>query len=136
MELAEQEGQVVLFYKYIKIAHPEEHGDWHRNLCQRLKLTGKLRIAEEGLNGTLVMPPPPSHQNFRLLARCLLQAPTWVMLSCSQGGSKAGVEAYRREVDSHPLFAAADIQWKVSPGNANSFGLCPSCAPSPLVSAA
>ena len=58
MELAEQEGQVVLFYKYIKIAHPEEHADWHRNLCQRLKLTGKLRIAEEGLNGTLVSPPP------------------------------------------------------------------------------
>ena len=58
------------------------------------------------------------------------------MLSCLQGGSKAGVEAYRQEVDSHPLFAAADIQWKVSLGNADSFGLCPSCAPSPLVSAA
>lgn len=51
-------GAVLLFYKYVHIDDPEEHAGWQRELCQRLGLMGKLRVATEGINGTLVRPPP------------------------------------------------------------------------------
>ncbi|XP_038058117.1 thiosulfate sulfurtransferase/rhodanese-like domain-containing protein 2 [Patiria miniata] len=48
-----QKGQILLYYKYVEIEDPDEVADWQRELCQRLQLTGKIRLATEGLNGTV-----------------------------------------------------------------------------------
>ncbi|XP_070543398.1 thiosulfate sulfurtransferase/rhodanese-like domain-containing protein 2 [Ptychodera flava] len=47
------DGQILLYYKYTDIDNPQEVCDWQENLCSKLKLTGKVRIAREGLNGTV-----------------------------------------------------------------------------------
>lgn len=44
---------VSLFYKYVRISDPEDVATKQRTLCESLKLTGRLRIAKEGINGTL-----------------------------------------------------------------------------------
>lgn len=44
---------VLLYYKYVRIADPEQFRAEHRALCERLGLTGRIIIAEEGLNGTV-----------------------------------------------------------------------------------
>eukprot|EP00057_Strongylocentrotus_purpuratus_P033960 XP_793430.1 PREDICTED: thiosulfate sulfurtransferase/rhodanese-like domain-containing protein 2 [Strongylocentrotus purpuratus] len=48
-----KEGQVLLFYKYVDLADPADICEWQRELCRRLHLHGKIRIAREGLNGTV-----------------------------------------------------------------------------------
>ena len=48
-----QEYQILLFYKYVHIADPEQVRDWLRTLCIDLGLTGRLIVATEGLNITL-----------------------------------------------------------------------------------
>lgn len=45
--------QVLLYYKYVTIDSPEELRLWQRALCERLKLTGRILIAHEGINGTV-----------------------------------------------------------------------------------
>lgn len=45
--------QILLFYKYVHIANPEEVRDWFRALCQKLDLKGRLIVATEGINITL-----------------------------------------------------------------------------------
>ncbi len=47
------EGQILLYYKYVDIEKPEDIAEWQRALCRRLHLTGKIRLATEGLNGTV-----------------------------------------------------------------------------------
>ena len=47
---------VILFYKYIAIAVPEEFAAAQRALCTALGLKGRLLIAAEGINGTLAGP--------------------------------------------------------------------------------
>jgi len=54
-----RDGWVALFYKYVGIVSPDEQAEWQKALCQQLGLTGKLRIAHEGINGTLVHLPLP-----------------------------------------------------------------------------
>ena len=50
----EQTGyQVLLFYKYVNIEDPETLADSLRALAKELELTGRVIIAEEGINGTL-----------------------------------------------------------------------------------
>lgn len=44
---------VILFYKYTKIADPKACMMWQRELCTQLGLTGRVRIAVEGINTTL-----------------------------------------------------------------------------------
>ncbi|XP_063953441.1 thiosulfate sulfurtransferase/rhodanese-like domain-containing protein 2 [Lytechinus pictus] len=48
-----QEGQVLLFYKYVELTDPPDICEWQKELCRRLHLNGKIRIAREGLNGTV-----------------------------------------------------------------------------------
>ncbi len=47
------EHQVLLFYKYVTVSEPKELADALRALARRLKLTGRILIAEEGINGTV-----------------------------------------------------------------------------------
>jgi predicted sulfurtransferase len=46
-------GCVLLFYKYVNIRYPVQLQKWQRRLCESLKLTGRIIIAYEGINGTL-----------------------------------------------------------------------------------
>ncbi|MFA5131716.1 MAG: rhodanese-related sulfurtransferase [Candidatus Paceibacterota bacterium] len=45
--------QVLLFYKYVTIANPEELKAYSLDLCKRFNLTGRSIVAEEGINYTL-----------------------------------------------------------------------------------
>ncbi|KAG2466615.1 TSTD2 protein, partial [Polypterus senegalus] len=50
---SEPGGRVLLFYCYCDLQDPNGVCVWQRGLCQRLQLTGKVRIAKEGINGTV-----------------------------------------------------------------------------------
>ncbi|KAL8202859.1 UNVERIFIED_CONTAM: thiosulfate sulfurtransferase (rhodanese)-like domain-containing protein 2 [Gekko kuhli] len=52
-ELTSEVGQVLLFYCYCEVADPERLCLWQKALCQHLHLKGKVRIASEGINGTV-----------------------------------------------------------------------------------
>lgn len=45
--------QVLLFYKYVTIEHPNEFADAFRARAKELGFTGRALVAEEGLNATL-----------------------------------------------------------------------------------
>lgn len=45
--------QVLLFYKYVDVANPEAEKKNQQDLFAKYNLTGRLLIAEEGINGTL-----------------------------------------------------------------------------------
>lgn len=47
------EGEVLLYYCYCDLKDPDWVCAWQTALCQRLRLTGKVRIATEGINGTV-----------------------------------------------------------------------------------
>jgi UPF0176 protein len=49
----EEEGIILLFYKYVKIENPTEIYDWQMEMCKKFNLVGKIRIAREGINVTL-----------------------------------------------------------------------------------
>ncbi len=46
-------GKIILFYKYIDIANPQEILQWQVSLCKALNLKGRVIIAHEGINGTV-----------------------------------------------------------------------------------
>ncbi|NXG22065.1 TSTD2 protein, partial [Grallaria varia] len=46
-------GEVLLYYCYCEVKDPEILCAWQKALCQHLHLTGKIRIASEGINGTV-----------------------------------------------------------------------------------
>ncbi|MES2225202.1 MAG: rhodanese-related sulfurtransferase [Patescibacteria group bacterium] len=50
---AESEFQVLLFYKYVTVEDPEALAAWVRTRATGLGLTGRVIIAEEGVNATL-----------------------------------------------------------------------------------
>lgn len=45
--------QVLLFYKYVTITNPHELKEWSFALCNKYNLTGRVILAEEGINYTL-----------------------------------------------------------------------------------
>uniref|UniRef100_A0A8C6D5A8 Thiosulfate sulfurtransferase/rhodanese-like domain-containing protein 2 n=1 Tax=Moschus moschiferus TaxID=68415 RepID=A0A8C6D5A8_MOSMO len=47
------EGEVLLYYCYCDLKDPDWVCAWQTALCQHLHLTGKVRIATEGINGTV-----------------------------------------------------------------------------------
>lgn len=48
---------VLLYYKYAPLEHPQELVARQKALCQRLGITGRIRIASEGINGTVAGAP-------------------------------------------------------------------------------
>lgn len=46
-------GKVLLYYKYITIEYPKRIVKWQHKICQELKLTGRILIGREGINGTV-----------------------------------------------------------------------------------
>lgn len=45
--------KILLYYKYIHIANPQEIRDWQHELCTTLNLEGRIILAHEGINGTV-----------------------------------------------------------------------------------
>ncbi|KAM9368009.1 thiosulfate sulfurtransferase/rhodanese-like domain-containing protein 2 [Phaethornis superciliosus] len=52
-DLTSKKGEVLLYYCYCEVKNPEKLCDWQKALCQHLHLTGKVRVASEGINGTV-----------------------------------------------------------------------------------
>ncbi|XP_068069521.2 thiosulfate sulfurtransferase/rhodanese-like domain-containing protein 2 isoform X2 [Danio rerio] len=52
-ELSSGEGVVLLFYCYCLLPDPQLISRWQQQLCTTLRLTGKVRVATEGINGTV-----------------------------------------------------------------------------------
>ncbi|XP_077433800.1 thiosulfate sulfurtransferase/rhodanese-like domain-containing protein 2 [Vanacampus margaritifer] len=52
-QLEKGPGKVLLYYRYCSVEEPHVVCAWQRALCQRLHLTGKVRVATEGINGTV-----------------------------------------------------------------------------------
>uniref|UniRef100_A0A8C5H304 Thiosulfate sulfurtransferase/rhodanese-like domain-containing protein 2 n=1 Tax=Gouania willdenowi TaxID=441366 RepID=A0A8C5H304_GOUWI len=52
-QLTSGEGKVLLFYHYCAVRDPQAACVWQRALCEKLHLTGKVRVATEGINGTV-----------------------------------------------------------------------------------
>uniref|UniRef100_A0A147ABP3 Thiosulfate sulfurtransferase/rhodanese-like domain-containing protein 2 n=1 Tax=Fundulus heteroclitus TaxID=8078 RepID=A0A147ABP3_FUNHE len=46
-------GKVLLYYHYCQVADPQAVCAWQKALCEKLRLTGKIRVAAEGINGTV-----------------------------------------------------------------------------------
>ncbi|XP_074711077.1 thiosulfate sulfurtransferase/rhodanese-like domain-containing protein 2 isoform X2 [Strix uralensis] len=52
-DLTSKVGEVLLYYCYCEVEDPEKLCAWQKALCQHLHLTGKVRVASEGINGTV-----------------------------------------------------------------------------------
>ncbi|KAL3060955.1 hypothetical protein OYC64_009213 [Pagothenia borchgrevinki] len=52
-QLQKGPGKVLLYYRYCQIEDPHVICAWQRALCEKLHLTGKVRVATEGINGTV-----------------------------------------------------------------------------------
>ncbi|XP_003978161.2 thiosulfate sulfurtransferase/rhodanese-like domain-containing protein 2 isoform X1 [Takifugu rubripes] len=46
-------GKVLLYYHYCHVEDPNVICSWQKALCEKLHLTGKVRVATEGINGTV-----------------------------------------------------------------------------------
>ncbi|XP_070693116.1 thiosulfate sulfurtransferase/rhodanese-like domain-containing protein 2 [Pempheris klunzingeri] len=46
-------GEVLLYYHYCQVENPHAICAWQKALCEKLHLTGKVRVATEGINGTV-----------------------------------------------------------------------------------
>ncbi|XP_047441702.1 thiosulfate sulfurtransferase/rhodanese-like domain-containing protein 2 [Mugil cephalus] len=46
-------GKVLLYYHYCQVEEPHVICAWQKALCEKLHLTGKVRVATEGINGTV-----------------------------------------------------------------------------------
>jgi len=49
----EKKYSILLYYKYVTVADPEEVRVTQRKICEKLGLMGRILIAEEGINGTV-----------------------------------------------------------------------------------
>ncbi|KAM9357045.1 thiosulfate sulfurtransferase/rhodanese-like domain-containing protein 2 [Symphorus nematophorus] len=52
-QLQKGPGKVLLYYHYCQVEDPHVICAWQRALCEKLHLTGKIRVAPEGINGTV-----------------------------------------------------------------------------------
>ncbi|XP_063045161.1 thiosulfate sulfurtransferase/rhodanese-like domain-containing protein 2 [Engraulis encrasicolus] len=52
-QLTQGDGEVLLYYCYCELSRPQQICEWQRKLCELLHLTGKVRVASEGINGTV-----------------------------------------------------------------------------------
>ena len=48
-----EDCSILLFYHFTPLADHAREVCWHRALCERLHLCGRLRVSPQGLNGTL-----------------------------------------------------------------------------------
>ena len=53
MEFLDDDFTVLLFYQYCHIEDPAAICQWQEDMCQNLGLKGRVRVASEGINGTV-----------------------------------------------------------------------------------
>ncbi|MGA9530318.1 MAG: rhodanese-related sulfurtransferase [Candidatus Babeliales bacterium] len=46
-------GTVLLYYSYVAIPYPKQIIKWQKKLCSTLNLRGRIRVAHEGISGTV-----------------------------------------------------------------------------------
>ncbi|MBJ7348374.1 MAG: rhodanese-related sulfurtransferase [Thermoleophilaceae bacterium] len=46
-------NKVILYYKFVPVPDPETTMLWQRELCEKLKLRGRIIVSQHGINGTL-----------------------------------------------------------------------------------
>ena len=49
--------RIALYYCYIELPDVQRHVDFQRTACGELHLTGRIRVAPEGINGTIAGSP-------------------------------------------------------------------------------
>ena len=63
----EKKYEIIIYYKYTKVADPAGFVKWHKDVCTKLGLLGRVLIAEEGINGTLEGTPENLAEYERLM---------------------------------------------------------------------
>ncbi|HYK08231.1 MAG TPA: rhodanese-related sulfurtransferase [Candidatus Eisenbacteria bacterium] len=51
--MSHKDYHILLYYKYVDLENPEQIRDEQRALCESLGLTGRILLANEGINGTV-----------------------------------------------------------------------------------
>ncbi len=51
--MTQEHFEIILYYKYATIADPEGFVLWHKDVCKKLELRGRVLVGREGINGTL-----------------------------------------------------------------------------------
>jgi UPF0176 protein len=69
MQTATAQTQILLFYKYVTVEDPEAFSAWIRELAASHGLSGRILVAEEGLNGTV----EGSHEETEAFVEALLE---------------------------------------------------------------
>ncbi|XP_026961220.1 thiosulfate sulfurtransferase/rhodanese-like domain-containing protein 2 isoform X3 [Sagmatias obliquidens] len=95
------EGEVLLYYCYCDLEDPDWICAWQTALCQHLHLTGKVRIATEGINGTV----GGSKLATRLYVEVMLSCPLFKDYLCKDDFKVREIE---HKVDREP-FASASV---------------------------
>ncbi|NP_001108262.1 thiosulfate sulfurtransferase (rhodanese)-like domain containing 2 S homeolog [Xenopus laevis] len=84
-DLKSEPGEVLLYYCYCDVKDPHLICNWQRAMCQLLHLTGKIRIATEGINGTV----GGSKVSTKLYIRAMLSHPLFRGIMCSEDFKKS-----------------------------------------------
>ena len=98
--------EILLYYKYTPVHRPQLFVDWHKELCKRLNLKGRILIAAEGINGTVEGSPEANAEYVKALI--------------SQDG-KGGQDKYGNTLNSDGSFCYgifSDVSFKKSIGDA------------------
>jgi UPF0176 protein len=53
LKVLDEDWRVVLFYQYCNVEDPKSTCKDQLHLCERLNLTGRIRVSPEGINGCL-----------------------------------------------------------------------------------
>ncbi|KAH0503789.1 Thiosulfate sulfurtransferase/rhodanese-like domain-containing protein 2 [Microtus ochrogaster] len=87
-----EDGEVLLYYCYCDLEDPHWVCAWQTALCQHLHLTGKIRIATEGINGTV----GGSKVATRLYVEVMLSCPLFKDYLCEEDfkSSKGGAHCF------------------------------------------
>ncbi|KAF7702268.1 thiosulfate sulfurtransferase/rhodanese-like domain-containing protein 2 [Silurus meridionalis] len=82
-------GEVILYYCYCQIKEPRFICDWQNELCSKLHLTGKVRLATEGINGTVAGTKTATSLYIKaMLAHPIFQVMQMKDFKTSEGGGK------------------------------------------------
>lgn len=80
---------IILYYKYTTVADPEAFMLWHKDVCTKLNLKGRVLIAKEGINGTLEGAPESVDEYCKLLTQCTFGNFADVVFKRSEGTGKS-----------------------------------------------
>ena len=48
-----EDGQILLYYCYVRVEEPQALRHWQVKLCKALRLKGRIHVGLEGINGTV-----------------------------------------------------------------------------------